>query len=79
MRRILPIIAISLAMTAAAVAQPSLPADFKAQTIATPDGAQIYVRSGGSGPVVLLRSSPTPATGSWRRTPRQPSLSSATS
>jgi pimeloyl-ACP methyl ester carboxylesterase len=36
------------------MAQPSLPASFKALTIATPEGAEIYVRSGGAGPVVLL-------------------------
>ncbi len=54
MRRIVPIISISLIITAVAIAQPSLPANFKQQTVATPDGAQIYVRSGGSGPVVLL-------------------------
>jgi pimeloyl-ACP methyl ester carboxylesterase len=54
MRRIVPIMSISLVITAVAVAQPSLPANFKQQTVATPDGAQIYVRSGGSGPVVLL-------------------------
>ena len=35
-------------------AQPSLPAELKSRTITTADGAQIYVRSGGSGPVVLL-------------------------
>ena len=54
MRRILFITAISLAMTAVAAGQPSLPPDLKRQTIPTPDGADIYVRSGGSGPVVLL-------------------------
>jgi pimeloyl-ACP methyl ester carboxylesterase len=54
MRRSLQVIAILLAITAVAVAQPSLPADFKQQTISTPDSAEIYVRSGGSGPAVLL-------------------------
>ena len=54
MRRILTIFAISIVLTAVAFAQPSLPADFKQQTVATPDGAEIYVRSGGSGPAVLL-------------------------
>jgi hypothetical protein len=53
MSRILPSLAISLALTAA-VAQPSLPADFSEQTVDTPDGARIYARSGGAGPVVLL-------------------------
>ncbi|MEA2764400.1 MAG: hypothetical protein QOK07_804 [Gemmatimonadaceae bacterium] len=54
MRRIFLIVATFVAMTAIAIAQPALPTDFKQQTITTPDGAQIYVRSGGSGPVVLL-------------------------
>lgn len=54
MRRIFLIVAKFVAMTAIAVAQPALPPDFKQQTITTPDGAQIYVRSGGSGPAVLL-------------------------
>jgi pimeloyl-ACP methyl ester carboxylesterase len=53
-RRILQVVAVSLAMTAIAVAQPSLPSSFKHQTIASPEGADIYVRSGGSGPAVLL-------------------------
>jgi pimeloyl-ACP methyl ester carboxylesterase len=33
---------------------PSLPSTFKAQTVASPAGADIFVRSGGSGPVVVL-------------------------
>jgi len=33
---------------------PSLPASFHAATIHSPEGADIFVRSGGSGPVVLL-------------------------
>ncbi len=37
-----------------AVAQPSLPSTFKAQTVASPKGAEIFVRSGGTGPVVVL-------------------------
>ncbi len=35
-------------------ATPSLPASFRATTIHSPEGAEIYVRSGGSGPVVVL-------------------------
>ncbi|MGH9421242.1 MAG: alpha/beta fold hydrolase, partial [Thermoanaerobaculia bacterium] len=54
MRRVLQIIILSFVTSAVAVAQPSLPADFKQQTVKTADGAEIYVRSGGSGPVVLL-------------------------
>src|ERR1700761_6191612 len=33
---------------------PSLPASFQARTIHSPAGAEIFVRFGGSGPVVLL-------------------------
>lgn len=33
---------------------PSLPSSFKARTIHSPAGAEIFVRSGGSGPVVVL-------------------------
>ena len=35
-------------------AQPSLPSSFQAKTIHSPAGADIFVRWGGSGPVVLL-------------------------
>src|SRR4051812_18168391 len=35
-------------------AQPSLPSSFQAKTIHSPEGADIFVRSGGKGPVVLL-------------------------
>jgi pimeloyl-ACP methyl ester carboxylesterase len=38
----------------AAYAQPSLPASFRAQTVHSPAGADIFVRWGGTGPVVLL-------------------------
>jgi pimeloyl-ACP methyl ester carboxylesterase len=50
----LRIFAFAMSVAAIAAAQPVLPPDLKQQTIATPDGAQIFVRSGGSGPVVLL-------------------------
>src|SRR5712692_7830055 len=33
---------------------PSLPSSFRATTIHSPEGADIFVRSGGSGPVVVL-------------------------
>lgn len=52
MKRIVPMIVIFAAFSAAA--QPSLPANLKQQMITTSDGAQIFVRSGGSGPAVLL-------------------------
>ena len=35
-------------------AQASLPSSFQAKTIHSPDGAEIFVRWGGTGPVVLL-------------------------
>ena len=54
MRRIACLIALSISIATIAASQPSLPAGLKSRTIATPDGAQIYVRYGGSGPVVLL-------------------------
>jgi hypothetical protein len=38
----------------AALAQPSLPSTFRARTVPSPEGASIFVRSGGSGPVVVL-------------------------
>src|SRR5881392_691517 len=54
MRRTACLIALSLTIATVAAAQPSLPAGLTNRTIATPDGAQIYVRYGGSGPVDLL-------------------------
>jgi pimeloyl-ACP methyl ester carboxylesterase len=42
-----------VAFAYSAAAQPSLPATFKAQTFASPKGADMFVRSGGSGPVVV--------------------------
>ena len=35
-------------------AQPSLPANFQAKIIHSPEGADIFVRWGGTGPVALL-------------------------
>ena len=49
----------------AAVAQPSLPSTFKAQTVTSPDGATIFVRSGGSGPVVVLIHGYAETSDSW--------------
>src|ERR1700686_5219325 len=45
--------------------QPSLPSTFKARTIASPEGADIFVRSGGSGPVVVLLHGYGETRGSW--------------
>src|ERR1022692_1181831 len=42
------------AATVSSQAQPSLPSGFVAKTIHSPGGAEIFVRSGGSGPVVLI-------------------------
>ena len=41
-------------VTVSTQGQPSLPASFQAKTIHTPQGVDIFVRSGGSGPVVVL-------------------------
>jgi len=40
--------------TVSSQSQPSLPSSFQAKTIHSPEGADIFVRSGGSGPVVVL-------------------------
>ncbi len=40
--------------TVASQAQPFLPSSFQAKTIHSPDGADIFLRWGGSGPVVVL-------------------------
>jgi pimeloyl-ACP methyl ester carboxylesterase len=44
----------ALAVPMAAAAPPSLPAGFESRTVATPDGANIFVRYGGAGPAVVL-------------------------
>ena len=50
------VLAAALFLSSLAFAQnhPSLPASFQAKTIHSPEGADIFVRSGGSGPVVVL-------------------------
>jgi pimeloyl-ACP methyl ester carboxylesterase len=45
--------------------QPSLPSTFEARTIASPEGADIFVRSGGSGPVVVLLHGYAETSDSW--------------
>jgi len=47
-------IAILAVGTTFALAQPSLPASFQSKTIHSPEGADIFVRWGGTGPVALL-------------------------
>src|ERR1700726_3480760 len=52
-RRLLAVALFALA-TGSSQAQPSLPSNFQAKTIHSPEGADIFVRWGGSGPVVVL-------------------------
>src|SRR6185503_4296339 len=52
-RRFLALILFTLAAVLGR-AQPSLPSSFQAKTIHSPEGVDIFVRWGGSGPVVLL-------------------------
>src|ERR1700704_4061374 len=46
-------------------AQPALPATFKARTVTSPDGADIFVRWGGVGPVVVLLHGYAETSDSW--------------
>ncbi len=64
-RRNFTAIAFSLLVSAYAAAQPSLPSAFKGQTVASPEGADIFVRSGGSGPVVVLLHGYAETSDSW--------------
>jgi pimeloyl-ACP methyl ester carboxylesterase len=48
-----------------ALAQPSLPSTFRARTVASPEGASIFVRSGGSGPAVVLLHGYAETSDSW--------------
>lgn len=50
------VLAVALFAAALTLAQnpPSLPSSFRSATIHSPEGADIFVRSGGSGPVVVL-------------------------
>ena len=52
-RRFIPLALVLLAAVLSK-AQPMLPSSFHARTIHSPEGAEIFVRWGGSGPVVLL-------------------------
>lgn len=52
-------------LAGAAIAQPSLPSTFRARTVASPEGANIFVRSGGSGPVVVLLHGYAETSDSW--------------
>jgi pimeloyl-ACP methyl ester carboxylesterase len=62
------LIATTLAIFAsadAALAQPSLPSTFKSRTVASPEGADIFVRFGGAGPVVVLLHGYAETSDSW--------------
>jgi pimeloyl-ACP methyl ester carboxylesterase len=61
------LIAIALATFSAslAIAQPELPATFKSQMVHSPAGADIFVRSGGTGPVVVLIHGYAETSDSW--------------
>src|SRR6266581_1317436 len=48
-----------------ATAQPALPSAFKSRTVTSPDGASIFVRSAGSGPVVVLLHGYAETSDSW--------------
>jgi pimeloyl-ACP methyl ester carboxylesterase len=48
-----------------ALARPSLPSSFKARTISSPEGADIFVRWSGSGPVVVLLHGYAETSDSW--------------
>jgi pimeloyl-ACP methyl ester carboxylesterase len=63
--RIPSVLVASLLLALTAVAQPSLPSIFKAQTISSPAGADIFVRSAGSGPVVVLLHGYAETSDSW--------------
>src|SRR5437870_12945158 len=45
--------------------QPSLPSTFKAQMVPSPEDADIFVRSAGSGPVVVLLHGYAETSDSW--------------
>jgi pimeloyl-ACP methyl ester carboxylesterase len=47
-------LAVLVLMVSFSHAQPSLPSSFQAKTVHSPEGADIFVRWGGKGPVVLL-------------------------
>src|SRR6266699_1073392 len=65
-KRSLIITALGILLFAYAVAaQPSLPSTFRSRTVASPEGADIFVRSGGSGPVVVLLHGYAETSDSW--------------
>src|SRR5258707_1394608 len=58
-------LAIALASAKVAAAQSALPSIFKSQIVHSPAGADIFVRSGGSGPVVVLIHGYAETSDSW--------------
>ena len=54
LRRFLAVALLATVVTVGHAAQPSLPSSFQAKTIHSPEGADIFVRWGGRGPVVVL-------------------------
>jgi pimeloyl-ACP methyl ester carboxylesterase len=48
-----------------AMSQPSLPPTFQASTVTSPEGASIFVRSGGSGPAIVLLHGYAETSDSW--------------
>jgi pimeloyl-ACP methyl ester carboxylesterase len=50
---------------AAIQGEPSLPSTFKSRTVTSPEGADIFVRSSGSGPVVILLHGYAETSDSW--------------
>src|SRR6202163_3171120 len=55
----------ALAFDCAAMAQPALPAAFRSRTVASREGADIFVRSAGAGPVVILLHGYAETSDSW--------------
>src|SRR6202158_4871983 len=51
--------------TVSGQSHPSLPSSFQAKTIHSPEGADIFVRSGGAGPVVVLLHGYAETSDSW--------------
>src|SRR5258708_11151842 len=54
-----------LAFAYVAAAQTSLPSSFKSRTVASPEGADIFVRSAGTGPAVVLIHGYAETSDSW--------------
>jgi pimeloyl-ACP methyl ester carboxylesterase len=63
--RILLAIALAVVFTQIASAQPTLPTTFKSQIVHSPAGADIFVRSAGTGPVVVLIHGYAETSDSW--------------